>query len=101
MPNPINCVLAAALSCALFAHSAHSADFENAQSASQILDKRDKACKGLKGSALEECLAGYVGPEPGPHYGRDSIYAKKRYGTPEPKPKQWKGEGVPTRPGRQ
>jgi hypothetical protein len=99
VPNPLTYILATALGCALFAHAAHSADFENAQSASQILNKRDKACEGLKGSALEQCLSDYVGPVARPRYGRDSVYAKKRYGLPEPKP--WKSEGGPTKPGRQ
>ena len=76
---------------------AQGAEAENAQSAGDISNKRNGACKGLKGAALEQCLSGYVGPEVSSPYGRDSVYGGKRDGPP---PKQFKGRGEWTKPGR-
>jgi hypothetical protein len=83
--------------CALLGAAARDAEFENAQTAGEINTKRDKACKNLKGDALQQCLNGYVGPEPGTRYGRDSVYSGKQGGT---RPKSLKGHGDWTRPGR-
>ena len=85
-----------ALCCVLFISAAHSAESENAQSMGQILSKREQACKNLKGSAREQCLNGYVGPEETQRYGRDSVYAKPG----SSRPKGPKSHGDWTRPGR-
>jgi len=97
VPNPLTRLLVLALGWMLLIVSAHSAEFENAQTAGQIQSKRNQACKGLKGSALEQCLNNYVGPEGGVKYGRDSVYTGKQ-GSSQPKP--FKGRGEWTRPGR-
>ena len=88
---------AIALACTLLMSSAQGAEAENAQSAGDISNKRNQACKGLKGAALEQCLSGYVGPEAGSRYGRDSVYRGKR---DESSPKPFKGRGEWTKPGR-
>lgn len=85
-----------ALCCALFVVAAHSAESENMQSAGQISSKREQACKNLKGTAREQCLSGYVGPEETQRYGRDSVYGKPGAS----RPKGPKSHGDWTRPGR-
>jgi hypothetical protein len=88
---------AIALACALLMSSAQGAESENAQSAGDISHKRNQACKGLKGAAMEQCMNDYVGPEAGSRYGRDSVYGGKRDGS---HPKPFKGRGEWTKPGR-
>ena len=88
----------AALCCVLVVAQVHGAEAENAQSAGEILSKRNQACKNLKGAALEQCLNSYVGPEEGTRYGRDSVYAGKRRGSRPKSPAKSQGEW--TRPGR-
>ena len=83
--------------CALLIAAAHGAELENAQTAGEIWNKRNHACKDLKGTAREQCLNGYVGPEEGPRYGRDSVYTTKRGGV---RPKSIKRPGEWTKPGR-
>ena len=97
MPNPLTRLSAIVVGCAMLVLSAQGAEFENAQSAGQISDKRNQACKGLKGAALEQCLNNYVGPEQGGKYGRDSVYSKPG-GSSRPKP--FTGRGQWTKPGR-
>ena len=91
-------VVAAACACALLVAATQDADFENAQTAGQIERRREQACKDLKGTAREQCLNGYVGPERGTRYGRDSVYTGKQNGSQTKLPKtkdDW------TKPGRQ
>ncbi|MEO8629332.1 MAG: hypothetical protein ABI612_14705 [Betaproteobacteria bacterium] len=60
-------------------HGAHAADDDSGpKSASQLMHKRDRACEGLKGVAMEQCLGNYVGPEG--RYGRASVYGSKHGG---------------------
>jgi hypothetical protein len=73
-------------------------DPDKAPSAGQIMHKREKACQGLRGSAREECLGSYVGPEDKNRYGRDSIYASKYGGLYRAKPA--KPLTLPNKPGR-
>jgi len=76
---------------------AYGAEAENAQSAGDIMNKRNQACKNLKDTAREQCLNGYVGPEDGARYGRDSVYTSKQGGSHS---KPFKGRGEWTKPGR-
>src|SRR5690349_19315653 len=92
-------VAAAGCACALLVAAARDADFDNAQSAGQIEKRREQACKNLKGSALEQCLNGYVGPERATRYGRDSLYSSPHGSSPAKVPRQ--GEWTPPKPGRQ
>jgi hypothetical protein len=87
----------AALCCVFCIAAAHGAEAENAQSAGQISSKREQACKNRKGADREQCLNGYVGPEEGQRYGRDSVYSNKPGAT---RPKTLKSQGDWTRPGR-
>lgn len=96
MPNPLTRLSALVLGCAVLVVSAQGAEFENAQSAGQISNKRNQACKGLRGMALEQCLNAYVGPEEGAKYGRDSVHGKRRGSRPKP----FTGRGEWTKPGR-
>jgi len=81
----------------LFIAQVHGAEAEKAQSAADIMNKRNQACKNLKDTAREQCLNGYVGPEDGPKYGRDSVYTGKQGGSHS---KPFKGRGEWTKPGR-
>ena len=83
--------------CFINATPVWSAEAENAKSAGQIGTQRERACKDLKGSALEQCLNGYVGPDHSDKFGRDSVYTTRQSGT---KPKSVKGQSEWTRPGR-
>ena len=81
-------ILVVALGCGLSAANAQDGDSDKARTAGQIMQKREKACEGLKGEALEECRSNYVGPEPksSTRFGRDSIYVSKHKGLYRPKP---------------
>ena len=87
----------AALCCVLFIAPVRGAEAENAQTAGEISNKRNQACKDLKGDAREQCLNSYVGPEEGSRYGRDSVYTSKHGGA---RPKPFKSHGEWTKPGR-
>ena len=87
----------AVLGALLFVGQAYGAESENAQSAGDIMNKRNQACKNLKDTAREQCLNGYVGPEDGAKYGRDSVYTSKQGGSHT---KPFKGRGEWTKPGR-
>jgi hypothetical protein len=93
-------VAAAACAFALLVAAARDPEFENAQTAGQIEKRREQACKDLKGAARENCLNGYVGPEGGSRYGRDSVYSGTRSGSNPAVPKR-QGEWTKPKPGRQ
>jgi len=93
----LNLLIRLAVCNLLFIAQVHGAEAENAQTAGEISKKRNQACKDLKGTAREECMSGYVGPEPGAKYGRDSVYTGKQ-GESHTKP--FKGRGEWTKPGR-
>ena len=97
MANPLIRMAVMVWGCALLVASAQGEEFDNAQTAGQISNKRNQACKGLKGSALEQCLNSYVGPEQGNKYGRDSVYTGKHGGSSS---RPFKGRGEWTKPGR-
>jgi hypothetical protein len=86
-----------AVCCLVGLSAAHAAEAENAQSAGQISNKRNQACKDLKGAAREQCLNGYVGPDEGQRYGRDTVYTTKQRGS---RPSPVKGQSEWTKPGR-
>jgi hypothetical protein len=92
-----NLLIRLLLLCVLPIAQVHGADGENAQTAGDIQNKRNQACKNLKGTAREQCLSGYVGPEDGGRYGRDSVYTGKQSGSHS---KPFKGRGEWTKPGR-
>jgi len=83
--------------CLIGMSAAHGAEAENAQSAGQISNKRNQACKDLKGAAREECLNGYVGSEEAQRYGRDTVYTTKHGGS---RPSSVKKQSEWTKPGR-
>ena len=89
---------AAALACVMGTARAQLDDSEKAQSAGQIIHQREKACRGLRGPARDECLGSYVGPAGNKRFGRDSIYASKYSGAYRPKPA--KPLSLPSKPGR-
>jgi len=97
LANPLIRLAVMVWGCTLLVGIAQGEEFENAQTAGQISSKRAQACKGLKGAALEQCLNGYVGPEPTSKYGRDSVYTGKHGGSSS---KPFKPRGEWTKPGR-
>lgn len=88
MARLLSCILAVVLGCGLSTASAQDSDSDKARTAGQIMQKREKACEGLKGEALQECRLNYVGPEPpgSRRFGRDSIYVSKHRSLLRPKP---------------
>ena len=88
----------AALACVIGKASAQVDDSEKAKSAGQIIHQREKACRGLRGPARDECLGNYVGPTGSKRFGRDSIYASKYSGAY--RPKSAKPLSLPSKPGR-